>query len=257
MKVVILAGGLGTRLSEETQILPKPMVEIGGKPIIWYIMKWYSLFGFNDFVICLGYKGYVIKEYFFNYFLHKNDITINLTNNQLEYHGHKSEPWKITLVDTGQDTQTGGRLKKVQKFLGKERFFLTYGDGISDVNIPLLLENHIAHKKIATLTAVEPAPRWGVLEKKGDEVIGFLEKAKDSQLLINGGFFVFEPEIFSYIKGPLTPLEKEPLEQLTTERQLNSYRHEGFWKAMDTLRDKMEIEALFAKDHYFFKTTKA
>ncbi len=253
MKVVIFAGGMGTRLSEETQMIPKPMIEIGGKPILWHIMNWYGQFGFNDFIICLGYKGYVIKEYFFNYFLHRRDLTIDLEKNELTYYGQAPEPWKVTLVDTGLHTQTGGRLKRVQEFIGNERFFLTYGDGVSDVDLSNLLKHHIESKKIGTLTAVRPAPRWGVLKIDGQEVTGFSEKSDHETTLINGGFFVLEPQVFSYLEGDTTVLEKEPLELLTREHQLGAYIHHGFWKAMDTLRDKVELEMLFSQKHDFFR----
>ncbi len=245
MKVVILAGGFGTRLSEETDIKPKPMVEIGGKPILWHIMKIYSTYGFNDFVICLGYKGYVIKEYFANYFLHMSDVTIDLKNNQLEIHNVKAEPWKVTLVDTGLNTMTGGRIKRVQKYIGNETFMLTYGDGVANINIKELLEFHKNHGKFATVTAVQPSGRFGALDLEDGKVKAFKEKPKGDGAWINGGFFVLEPQIFEYIDGDETIWERDPLENLARDGQLMAYKHTGFWKPMDTLRDKRELESLW------------
>ena len=245
MKVVILAGGFGTRLSEETDIKPKPMVEIGGKPILWHIMKIYSTYGFNDFVICLGYKGYVIKEYFANYFLHMSDVTIDLKNNQMEIHDVKAEPWKVTLVDTGLNTMTGGRIKRVQKYIGNDTFMLTYGDGVANINIKELLEFHKKHGKFATVTAVQPSGRFGALDLDENKVKAFKEKPKGDGAWINGGFFVLEPQIFDYIKGDETIWERDPLENLAKDGQLMAYRHTGFWKPMDTLRDKRELESLW------------
>ncbi len=245
MKVVILAGGFGTRLSEETDIKPKPMVEIGGKPILWHIMKIYSTYGFNDFVICLGYKGYVIKEYFANYFLHMSDVTIDLKNNKMEIHNVKAEPWKVTLVDTGLNTMTGGRIKRVQKYIGNETFMLTYGDGVGNINIKKLLEFHRKHDKYATLTAVQPSGRFGALDLEESKVKAFKEKPKGDGAWINGGFFVLEPQIFDYIEGDETIWEREPLENLAKDGQLMAYKHTGFWKPMDTLRDKRELESLW------------
>jgi len=245
MKVVILAGGFGTRLSEETEIKPKPMVEIGGKPILWHIMKIYSSFGFNDFIICLGYKGYVIKEYFANYFLHMSDVTIDLKNNKIEIHNVKSEPWRVTLVDTGLNTMTGGRIKRIQQYVADETFMLTYGDGLGNININELLEFHRKHGKYATITAVQPTGRFGALKLKGNQVLAFKEKPKGDGGWINGGFFVLEPEIFNYIEGDETVWEKEPLENLAKDGQLMAYKHKGFWKPMDTLRDKRELESLW------------
>jgi glucose-1-phosphate cytidylyltransferase len=245
MKVVILAGGFGTRLSEETDIKPKPMVEIGNKPILWHIMKIYSTYGFNDFIICLGYKGYIIKEFFANYFLHMSDITINLEDNSIKVHSVKTEPWKVTLVDTGLNTMTGGRIKRVQKYIGNETFMLTYGDGVADINIKKLIEFHKKHGKYATVTAVQPSGRFGALEIEGEKVISFKEKPKGDGSWINGGFFVLEPEIFDYIEGDDTIWEEKPLENLAKDGQLMAFKHEGFWKAMDTLRDKRELEALW------------
>lgn len=246
MKVVILAGGLGTRLSEETIIKPKPMVEIGGRPILWHIMKIYSHYGFGDFIICLGYKGYMIKEYFANYFLHQSDVTIDLNKNSMEVHDSKAEAWKITLVDTGLKTMTGGRIKRVQKFIGSERFMLTYGDGIGNINIADLLSFHERHGKAATVTAVQPLGRFGAmhLDVEGS-VLTFEEKPKGDGSWINGGFFVLEPEVFDYIEGDDTYWELEPLENLAKSGRLVAYKHHGFWKPMDTLRDKTELETLW------------
>ncbi|MBK3333204.1 glucose-1-phosphate cytidylyltransferase [Persephonella atlantica] len=245
MKVVILAGGFGTRLSEETDIKPKPMVEIGGKPILWHIMKIYSTYGFNDFIICLGYKGYVIKEYFANYFLHMSDVTIDLKDNQIEVHNVKAEPWKVTLVDTGLNTMTGGRIKRVKDYVGNKTFMLTYGDGVGDINIKELLEFHKKHGKYATLTAVQPSGRFGALDLESNQVKAFKEKPKGDGAWINGGFFVLEPQIFDYIKSDETIWERDPLENLAKDGQLVAYKHTGFWKPMDTLRDKRELEALW------------
>jgi len=246
MKVVILAGGFGTRLSEETELKPKPMVEIGGKPILWHIMKIYSHFGFNDFIICLGYKGYMIKEYFANYFIHNSDLAIDLSSNNIKVHNSHCEPWKVTLVDTGLNTQTGGRLKRVQKYIGEERFMATYGDGVGDINIKELLEFHKKHGKYATVTAVQPSGRFGALNlDERDNIISFEEKPKGDKTWVNGGFFVLEPQIFEYIKGDETLWEREPLENLSKDNQLVAYKHYGFWRPMDTLRDKRELEALW------------
>ena len=246
MKVVILAGGLGTRLSEETDLKPKPMVEIGEYPIIWHIMKIYSHFGFNDFIICLGYKGYVIKEYFANYFLHKSDIEIDIQNNQMKYLNTATESWKISLIDTGQNTMTGGRIKRVEKYLDNKTFMLTYGDGLADVNITNLLKFHQEHQKSATVTAVQPAGRFGSLSI-GDEdnISSFLEKPPGDNSWINGGFFVLEPEVIDYIGGDETIWEKEPLERISYNRQLVAYKHRGFWHPMDTLRDKNYLNQLW------------
>jgi len=246
MKVVILAGGLGTRLSEETVIKPKPMVEIGGNPILWHIMKIFSQYGFNDFIICLGYKGYVIKEYFANYFLHMSDVTIDIKNNKIEIHQNYSEPWKISLIDTGDNTMTGGRVKRIQSYIGDETFMLTYGDGLSDVNIPNLIKFHKKHGQIGTLTAIRPVGRFGALELSGPSVTTFLEKPEGEGGYINGGFFVFEPQLFDYLKDDATILERSPLETLAKERQLNAFKHEGFWHPMDTLRDKNYLENLWS-----------
>lgn len=242
MKVVILAGGLGTRLSEETILKPKPMVEIGGMPILWHIMKIYSSYGFNDFVICLGYKGYLIKEYFANYFLHKSDVAIDLSDNSLSVLDTFAEPWKITLVDTGIETMTGGRIMRVSKYLN-ETFFLTYGDGVSDLNIMESLEFHKKNKKLCTVTAVQPIGRFGSLDlDEDDNVRSFLEKPKGDGSWINGGFFVCEPEVINYIDGDNNSWEREPLENLAKNSEMCAYKHHGFWKPMDTLRDKQELE---------------
>ncbi|MCD0486942.1 glucose-1-phosphate cytidylyltransferase [Pedobacter sp. MC2016-14] len=247
MKVVLLAGGLGTRLSEETVLKPKPMVEVGGMPILWHIMKIYSAHGYNDFVICLGYKGYMIKEYFSNYFLHKSDVTVNLSDNSLTVHDSQAEPWKITLVDTGNETLTGGRIKRIQPHIGDEPFLLTYGDGVSNVNITELVEFHNTHGKLCTVTSVQPSGRFGALNIGEDQkVISFMEKPKGDGSWINGGFFVCEPGVFDYIEGDQTTWEKEPMENIASEGQMNTYKHDGFWKPMDTLRDKQELEAEWA-----------
>ena len=245
MKVVILAGGFGTRLSEETDIKPKPMVEIGGKLILWHIMKIYSSYGFNDFVVCLGYKGYVIKEYFANYFLHMSDVTIDLKNNQIEVHDVKAEPWKVTLVDTGLNTMTGGRIKRIPTSLCNDPFMLPYGDGVGNINIKELLEFHKKHGRYATLTAVQPSGRFGALDLEDVQVKAFKEKPKGDGAWINGGFFVLEPQIFDYIEGDETIWERDPLENLAKDGQLMAYKHTGFWKPMDTLRDKRELESLW------------
>ena len=246
MKVVILAGGLGTRLSEETVVKPKPMVEIGGMPILWHIMKIYSYYGYNDFVICLGYKGYIIKEFFNNYFLHKSDITVDLRNNMVIFNESDAEPWTITLVDTGVNSMTGGRIKRIQKHIGKEPFFLTYGDGLSDVNITELLETHKKSKKYLTVTSVQPQGRFGALNlSPSNGVLSFLEKPKGDGSWINGGYFVCQPEVFDYISGDETIFEKDPMEKLANEGQMQAYLHNGFWRPMDTLRDKIELEELW------------
>ena len=245
MKCVILAGGLGTRISEETHLKPKPMVEIGGMPLLWHIMKTYSAYGIDDFVICCGYKGYMIKEYFANYFLHTSDITIDMKNNELEVHQKHTEPWKVTMIDTGLNTMTGGRLKKIQKYVENETFCFTYGDGLSDINITNLLKFHKTNKTFATTTAVQPPGRYGALKLKNNKVDKFTEKPLGDGSLVNGGYFVLEPEVFDYIKGNNTVWEKEPLENLATENQLSAFVHKGFWHALDTLRDKNNLEELW------------
>lgn len=245
MKVVILAGGYGTRISEESQIRPKPMVEIGGRPILWHIMKIYSYYGFNDFIICLGYKGQMIKEFFSNYYLHMSDVTFDFrTNNQTITHQNIAEPWRVTLVDTGLNTMTGGRLARIQNYIGNEPFMLTYGDGLSDINIDQLLDHHQKSNKIVTMTAVQPGGRFGVLniDHESENIIGFVEKAVEDGGWINGGFMVMEPEIFKYLNGDETILEKAPLERLSAINAMSAYKHSGFWHCMDTLRDKFVLE---------------
>ena len=249
MKVLILAGGLGSRLSEETTLKPKPMVEIGGKPILWHIMKIYSSFGFNEFVILCGYKGYMIKEYFANYYRHNSDMTIDMTNNQITHHANHAEPWKVTLIDTGLDTMTGGRIKKVKKYIGNEPFMLTYGDGVGDVNIPELIKYHQSHGKAITMTSVQPEGRYGSLVvNQNEQVTSFQEKPKGDGAWINAGYFVCQPEVFDYIPdGEQIIFERQPLEGLANAGQLYTYKHEGFWKPMDTQRDKFQLEDLIEK----------
>jgi glucose-1-phosphate cytidylyltransferase len=247
MKAVILAGGLGTRISEETHLKPKPMIEIGGKPILWHIMKMYSSYGVNDFIICCGYKGYVIKEYFANYFLHMSDITFNMANNGMEVHQRNAEPWKVTLIDTGEDTLTAGRLKRVSHFIKDEsEFCFTYGDGVSDIDIGALIAFHREHGKLATVTAVQPPGRYGALDRVGNKVTGFTEKPRGDGGLINGGFFVLSPKCISLIKEDSTAWEADPLNSLASSGELMSFQHDGFWQAMDTLRDKTHLEELWA-----------
>lgn len=249
MKVVILAGGMGTRLSEETGIKPKPLVEIGGYPVLWHILKIYSAFGFNDFIILLGYKGYMIKEYFSNYFLHTSDITFDMENNKMQVHHKHAEPWKITLVDTGEKTMTGGRVKRIADYVGSESFMLTYGDGVADIDINALLKFHKKNDRLATLTAVQPPVRFGIANiNASNEVISFVEKPLENGSWINGGFFVLEPQIFDYIEGDETIWEQEPLEKLASQNQLMAYKHYGFWRPMDTLRDKNILEELWASN---------
>lgn len=247
MKVVILAGGLGTRISEETHLKPKPMIEVGGRPILWHIMKMYSQHGVNDFIICCGYKGYVIKEYFANYFLHMSDVTFDMSNNSMQVHQGKAEPWRVTLVDTGDETMTGGRLKRVASHIqDEEAFCMTYGDGVSDVNITELLTFHKEHGGKATVTATLPPGRFGALDIQGDKVVGFKEKPKGDGVMINGGFFVLSPEVLSLIEGDKTTWEQRPLETLARGGDLSVFKHEGFWQPMDTLRDKTHLEELWA-----------
>ena len=248
MKAVILAGGFGTRISEESHLKPKPMIEIGGKPILWHIMKCYGAYGINEFVICCGYKGYVIKEYFANYFLHMSDVTFDMTNNEMEVHHRKAEPWKVTLVDTGENTQTGGRIKRVQEHID-ETFCLTYGDGVSDINLQKLLAFHKNQKTLATVTAIQPAGRFGSIEISGARVKSFLEKPKGDNRWISGGFFVCEPPVLERITGDSTIWEREPLESLSGDQQLSVFKHNGFWAAMDTLRDKQYLEQLWSEDN--------
>jgi len=246
MKVVLLAGGRGTRISEETGTKPKPMVEIGERPIIWHIMKIYSHFGFDEFIICLGYKGYMIKEFFANYFLHRSDVIIDLDKNAMEVLETKAESWKICLVNTGLETMTGGRIKRIQKYVGKETFMLTYGDGVADVDLSALLAFHKKHGKLATLTSVQPAGRFGALRLDEDQnVKSFAEKPRGDGSWFNGGFFVLEPKIFDYIEGDHTTWEQEPLQNIAKDGQLVTFHHNGFWKPMDTLRDKLELEAMW------------
>ena len=245
MKAVILAGGLGTRIAEETSSRPKPMVEIGGKPILWHIMKMYSAHGVNEFVICCGYKGYMIKEYFANYFLHMSDVTFDMSNNDMEIHQKKAEPWKVTLIDTGENTLTGGRLKRVRDYLGGEDFCFTYGDGVGNVDITKLIEFHKKHGKNATVTAVQPPGRFGALEMKGTTVTSFVEKPHGDGMYINGGFFVLNPSVIDLIEGDSTIWERQPLETLATKGQLEAFKHDGFWQPMDTLRDKQNLEEMW------------
>jgi len=246
MKVVILAGGYGTRISEETTTKPKPMVEIGGKPILWHIMKTYSYYGHNEFIICLGYKGYLIKEYFANYFLHQSDVTIDLEKNNIAIHNNYSEPWKVTLVDTGLNTMTGGRLLRVKDYIGNETFMMTYGDGLADINIKKLIEFHRNKNKIATITAAQPVGRFGALSIDNENnVTRFLEKPEGDGKWVNGGFFVLNPEVFRFIEGDKTFFEREPLENLAGQTQLIAYHHKGFWMPMDKLSDKKELENMW------------
>jgi glucose-1-phosphate cytidylyltransferase len=248
MKAVILAGGLGTRLSEETVLRPKPMVEIGGRPMLWHIMKIYSHFGITDFVICCGYKGYVIKEYFANYFLHMADVTFDMANNQMTVHQSVAEPWKVTLVDTGDDTGTGGRLRRVQKYLeGEDAFCMTYGDGVSDVNIRELIAFHAAHGKDVTLTSVQPSARFGGLGLQGEQVVAFEEKPRDEGGWVNGGFFVLSQRVLDEVKDDTWMFERQPMEALVAKGEVQAFRHTGFWQAMDTLRDKRHLEELWTK----------
>ena len=246
MKAVILAGGLGTRLSEETHVKPKPMVEIGGRPILWHLFKYYSKFQINDFIVCCGYKGHVIKEYFANYFINSSDITVDMRKNKVTVHSKKSEPWICTFVDTGTDTLTGGRLKRVEEYLRNERFFcLTYGDGLSDINISNEINFHLKHKKLATMAGVIPPARFGAIDYVNEQVVGFSEKSKDTSGRINGGFFVLSPEVLKYIKGDDVSWEGYPLEKLASDNELRMFRHDGFWQPMDTLRDKNYLQSLW------------
>lgn len=257
MKAVLLAGGLGTRISEETYLKPKPMIEIGGKPILWHIMKIYSQHGINDFVICCGYKGYVIKEYFANYFLHMSDITFDMANNQMQIHQQKAEPWKVTLVNTGEETMTGGRLKRVADYVkDEEAFCFTYGDGVSDVDITKLIAFHRGNKVKATLTAVLPPGRFGALDIDGTKIRSFKEKPKGDGAMINGGFFVLSPDVISLIQDDTTIWERAPLETLANQGELAAYQHTGFWQPMDTLRDKTLLEELWASGQAPWKSWK-
>ena len=250
MKAVILAGGLGTRISEETHLKPKPMIEIGGKPILWHIMKLYSAHGVDEFIICCGYKGYVIKEYFANYFLHMSDVTFDMATNNMEVHQRNAEPWRVTLVDTGDDTLTGGRLRRVRDYVAQEEAFcFTYGDGLSDVDISALIRFHQRHGKLASVTAVSPPGRYGALDRDGDQVTGFIEKPRGDGGLINGGFFVLSPDCLDLIDGDRTSWESSPLTQLAQQDQLMAFEHQGFWQPMDTLRDKNHLESLWDSGH--------
>ena len=245
MKVVLLAGGFGTRISEESHLIPKPMIEIGEKPILWHIMKYYSSFGYNEFIICLGYKAYAIKEYFADYFLHTSDITFDLANNEMMVHNNYSEPWKVTLIDTGLNTMTGGRVKRIQEYVGNEPFMLTYGDGVCDVDISSLVKFHKEHGKIATMTAIQPDGRFGVLDIERNCINAFREKSRSDSGWINAGFMVFNPEIFDVIKDDTTVLEQGPLEAMASQGELMAYKHLHFWQCMDTQRDKQKLEELW------------
>ena len=253
MKAVILAGGLGTRLSEETQLKPKPMVEIGGRPILWHVLKIYSSHGINDFVICAGYKGYMIKEYFANYFLHMSDVTFDMSNNSLEVHQKNAEPWKITVVDTGEDTMTGGRLKRITQYID-ESFCCTYGDGVGDIDVAALIDFHKRSGRLATLTGVQPPGRFGAIDLDEDKVLSFQEKPQGDGSWINGGFFVLEPAVLDLIENDSTVWEKKPLEHFAKVGQLGIYRHHGFWRPMDTLRDRIELENLWDQQSAPWKT---
>lgn len=246
MKVVILAGGLGTRLSEETALKPKPMVEIGGRPILWHIMKTYSYYGYNEFIICLGYKGYIVKEYFANYFQHLSDITVDMTTNSIEYHKSEAEPWKISLIDTGVESMTGGRIKRIKEYINNEPFLLTYGDGVGNVNIKELVDFHLSKKKMLTVTAVQPSGRFGALNiDDSKNVVSFLEKPKGDGSWINGGFFVCQPEVINYIDDDGSIWERKPMEAIAKRGEMVAFHHRDFWKPMDTLRDKIELENMW------------
>jgi glucose-1-phosphate cytidylyltransferase len=249
MKAVILAGGLGTRISEETQVRPKPMVEIGGRPILWHIMKMYSAHGISEFVICCGYKGYLIKEYFANYFLHMSDVTFDIAENRMIVHQRYADPWRVTLVDTGEETRTGGRLKRVAEYVkAEEAFCFTYGDGVADLDLGALIAFHRSHGKLATVTAVQPPGRYGALKLEGHKVLGFTEKPSGDGGWINGGFFVLHPRVIDYIAGDMTGWEIEPLSRLAAADELRAFQHRGFWQPMDTLRDKNQLEELWGKE---------
>ncbi|MEA2375927.1 MAG: glucose-phosphate cytidylyltransferase [Thermoleophilaceae bacterium] len=245
MKAVILAGGLGTRISEETVLRPKPMVEIGGRPVLWHIMKLFSAHGVDEFVICLGYRGYMIKEYFANYYLHSSDVTFDIAGNDMEVHQESAEPWRVTLIDTGEETATGGRLKRVLRYLGDDDFFFTYGDGVTDLDLRALLEYHRAHDALATVTAVQPPGRFGALDIEGDVIRSFHEKPRGDGAWVNGGFFVLSPAVGDYIEGDGSVWEEEPVERLAQDGQLRAYRYDGFWRAMDTVRDRNVLEELW------------
>lgn len=257
MKVVILAGGFGTRISEESQFKPKPMVEVGGRPILWHIMKEYSHYGFNEFIICAGYKQEIIKKWFADYFIYNSDITFDYTQQgSMTVHSEYADPWKVTVVDTGLNTMTGGRIKRVRRFLEDETFLMTYGDGVADVDIPGLVAFHKSHGKLATLTSVLPEGRFGVMDLEGDQIRSFREKSRDDMGWINGGYMVLEPKVLDYIAGDETSFEREPLERLAEESQLMAYRHHGFWHCMDTLQDKNRLEELWATDQAPWKVWK-
>ena len=249
MKAVILAGGLGTRISEETTVRPKPMIDIGGKPVLWHILKIYSQHGINDFIICLGYKGYMVKEYFANYFLHTSDVTFDLANNRMDVHQQHAEPWRVTLVDTGDQTQTGGRLKRVENYLDGETFCFTYGDGLADIDITAQLTFHKTRASLATMCAVQPPGRFGAIDIQDNRITRFEEKPSGDGSWINGGFFILEPSVFDYIEGDATVWERDPLEALARDGQLSAYMHAGFWQPMDTLRDKLKLEELWQNGH--------
>ena len=256
MKTVILAGGFGTRLSEETDVKPKPLVEIGGRPILWHIMKIYSSYGFNDFVICLGYRGYAVKEYFANHFLHQSDISIDLAKNKIEVLSNHAEPWKVTLVDTGLETMTGGRLKRILPYIDEKEFFMTYGDGVSDIDIQKLLDFHRKQKRMCTVTAVRPMGRFGALKLEDEKVSGFEEKPMGDGGYINGGFFVLSKEALNYVQSDQTVWEQEPMQQLTAQGHMSAYKHHGFWQPMDTLRDRKSLESLWASGQAPWKVWK-
>ena len=254
MKVVILAGGLGTRISEESRIKPKPMIEIGGKPILWHIMKLYSFYGFNEFVICAGYKQEIIKQWFADYFIYNSDITFDFSQGYKQIvHNKHSEPWKVTVVDTGLNTLTGGRIKRIKDYINNEPFLMTYGDGVSNVNIKELIEQHKKMGKLATLTAVQPEGRFGVMDISGNQINSFREKSKEDMGWINGGYMVLEPEVLNYIDGDMIMFEREPLEKLARDKQLMCYKHNGFWHCMDTLKDKEDLEKLWARNNAKWK----
>jgi len=254
MKAVILAGGLGTRVSEETSLKPKPMIEVGGMPILWHIMKWYSHYDINEFIICCGYKGYMIKEYFANYFLHMSDVTFDMETNSMEVHQKHVEPWKVTLVNTGINTMTGGRLKRVKEYLDSQTFCFTYGDGVSNIDLNELISFHKQNKKLATLSAVQPPGRYGALNIENKMVKKFMEKPEGDGGWINGGFFILEPKVIDYIKDDTTIWEREPLEKLSSENQLGAFKHQGFWQPLDTLRDKNHLEKLWNENKALWKT---
>lgn len=250
MKVVILAGGFGTRISEESQFIPKPMIEIGGQPILWHIIKEYSHYGFNEFVICLGYKQQIIKEYFNNYYLNHSDLTYDMESNEITIHNSASEPWKITLVDTGLNTMTGGRIKRIQEYIGNEPFMMTYGDGVCDIDIKKLVDFHKKHGKLATITAIQPGGKFGALDLgNNDEIKSFVEKSKEDGGWINAGYMVLSPEVFKYIDGDTTVFEKDPLETLAKRSQLMAYKYDGFWQCMDTLKDKLYLDKLIEENN--------